>query len=57
MTLLIILAAVFAGIALMIVLGERFGTPMDEQQQSKFSTIATYLCGALIVAAIIRQML
>lgn len=57
MTLLIILLAVFVGIALMVFLGERFGKPMDAQQQSKFSKISMFLCGALIIGAIIKQML
>ncbi len=57
MTLLIILGVVFACVALMVVLGEKFGKPMSSEQQSKFSKISMFLCGALIIGAIIKQML
>lgn len=56
MTLIIILLAVFACVALMVFLGERFGKPMEEGQQSKYSKIIAILCGALIISALVREM-
>jgi len=57
MTLLIILACVFAAVALMVVLGERFGKPMSEKQQAKFSKTTWILVFVILVAAIIKGML
>lgn len=57
MTLLIILAAVFAVVALMVILGERFGSPMDEQQQSKFAKITRILVFILLIAALIKMLI
>ncbi len=57
MTLLIILVAVFAVVALMVILGERFGSPMDEQQQSKFAKITRVLVFILLIAALIKMLI
>ncbi len=57
MTLLIILAAVFAAVALMVVLGERFGSPIDEQQQSKFAKVTRILVFILLIAALIKMLM
>lgn len=57
MTLLIILLAVFAGIALMVVLGERFGKPMDDEEQAKYSKIITVLVFILLVGSLIKMLL
>jgi hypothetical protein len=57
MTLLIILLAVFASVALMVILGERFGKPMEEGQQSKYSKIIMVLVGISLVIALIKQMI
>ncbi|MBU2869332.1 hypothetical protein [Colwellia sp. E2M01] len=54
MTLLIILACVFFAVFLMVVLGERFGKPMSEEQQRKYSKILPILVFVLIGAAIIK---
>jgi len=54
MTLLIILAAVFMAVALMVLLGERFGKPMTEDQQAKYSKITGILVFIIIIAAIIK---
>lgn len=54
MTLLIILLAVFAGIALMVIFGERFGKPMDEEDQAKYSKILPILVFILIVGGLIK---
>jgi amino acid permease len=57
MTLLIILACVFGVVALMVVLGERFGSPMSNKQQSMFSKVSWVLVFMILVAAIIKEML
>jgi len=56
MTLLIILACVFLAVFLMVVLGERFGKPMDDEQQSKYNKVLPILVFILIIAAIIKAM-
>jgi len=54
MTLLIILVAVFVAVALMVILGERFGKPMTEEQQGKYSKVTRILVFVLLIAAIIK---
>ena len=54
MTLIIILGAVFLGVMLMVILGEKFGTPMEPELQAKYSKITRYLVFALIIIAIIK---
>lgn len=57
MTLLIILASVFGVVALMVILGERYGKPMSDEQQAKFGKISWILVFAILLAAIVREML
>lgn len=57
MTLLVILAVVFGGVALMVILGEKFGKPMDNEQSAKYSKIATILVFVLIIGGIIKMMM
>jgi hypothetical protein len=57
MTLITILACVFLAVFLMVVLGERFGKPMSEEQQSKFGRVTRILVFVLLVAAIIKTLL
>jgi len=57
MTLLIILAAVFGVVALMVILGERFGKPMSDGQQAKFSKTTRILVFVILLAAIVREMI
>ncbi len=57
MTLLIILLAVFAGVALMVVFGQRFGALMPAQQQQKFAKISQILVFVLLVSALIKMLL
>ncbi len=57
MTLITILACVFVAVFLMVVLGERFGKPMSEEQQSKFGKITRILVFVILVAAIIKAMM
>ncbi len=56
MTLLIILVSVFAVVALMVVLGERFGTQMNDEQQAKFSKITWILVFIILLAALVNEM-
>ena len=56
MTLLYILFAVFAGVALMVVIGERFGKPMSSEEQSKYAKIIPILVFILIIGAILREL-
>ncbi len=57
MTLIIILACVFLAVFLMVVLGERFGKPMSEEQQGKFGKVTRILVFVILVAAIIKAMI
>ncbi len=57
MTLLIILACVFGAVALMVILGERFGSPIDEGQQQKYSKILVVLVFVALVAGLIKAIL
>jgi hypothetical protein len=57
MTLITILACVFLAVFLMVVLGERFGKPMSEEQQRKFGRVTRILVFVLLVAAIIKTLL
>ena len=57
MTLLIILACLFAAVALMVILGERFGKPMSDEQQAKFSKTTWVLVFVILIAAIIKEII
>jgi hypothetical protein len=57
MTLLIILVVVFAAVALMVFFGERFGKPLDEQQQGKYSKIIMVLVFVLLLGALLKNVL
>ncbi|MGB1262518.1 MAG: hypothetical protein ACPG52_06380 [Cognaticolwellia sp.] len=57
MALLIILTCVFAAVALMVILGQRFGKPMEVEEQQKYSKILWVMVFIAIVGAIIREML
>lgn len=54
MTLLIILLAVFAGVGLMVVLGEKYGTAMEPEQQAKFAKFSRILVFIILIVAIIK---
>jgi membrane protein DedA with SNARE-associated domain len=56
MTLLMILAAVFISVALMVVLGEKFGKPMEEEQQGKYSKFIWILVFVMLIFAIIKEL-
>lgn len=55
MTLIVILLVVFAAVALMVILGERFGKPMEQEQQSKLSKIAAIACFILIISLVVKE--
>jgi threonine/homoserine/homoserine lactone efflux protein len=57
MTLLIILGLVFLAVILMVVLGERFGKPMEQQEQVKYSKWTRILVFSLIIIAIVKMAL
>ncbi|WP_206484538.1 hypothetical protein [Thalassotalea sp. G2M2-11] len=54
MTLLIILAIVFACVALMVVVGEKYGKPMEPGEQAKYSKWVRILVFALIIIALLK---
>ncbi|WP_181902167.1 hypothetical protein [Thalassotalea euphylliae] len=55
MTLLIILALVFLSVAIMVVLGEKFGKPLDQPTQQKYSKILIVLVFASLFIAILKN--
>ncbi|MBA6231849.1 MULTISPECIES: hypothetical protein [unclassified Colwellia] len=55
MTLIMILLAVFAGIALMVIFGERFGKPMGDEEQAKYSKIIPILVFILLIGSLIKM--
>jgi hypothetical protein len=57
MTLLIILASVFGVVALMVILGERFGKPMTDEQQTKFSKTTWILVFVILLTAIVKELI
>jgi len=54
MTLLIILGLVFAGVALMVFFGERYGKPMEPEEQAKFAKWTRVLVFVLLFTAILK---
>ncbi|MCJ8321905.1 MAG: hypothetical protein MJK12_19880 [Colwellia sp.] len=57
MTLLYILFAVFVGVALMVIIGQKFGKPMSSEEQTKYAKIIPILVFILIIGAIVRELL
>ena len=53
-TLLLILLFIFGGVALMVVLGERFAKPMEPEQLSRISRWILPLVGLSIVLAMFK---
>jgi cadmium resistance protein CadD (predicted permease) len=53
--LMIILGLLFAGVVLMVVLGERFAKPADDQKVAQLSRWLMPLVGLSIVLALIKQ--
>lgn len=56
MALMTILLVVFVGVGLMVFFGERYGTPMEPEQQAKFAKITRILVFVLLIVAIINAM-
>jgi len=54
MALLIILAVLFLGVALMVFFGERYGKPMTNDEQTKYGKITRILVFALLAIALIK---
>ena len=52
--LLLLLLAIFAGVAAMVMLLERFGTPMDEEQQARVAGWFPIVLMILALALVIR---
>ena len=57
MTLLIILGLVFLAVTFMVVLGEKFGKPMEAEDQAKFSKYIRILVFVVLIVAIIKAMM
>ncbi len=57
MTLLIILAVVFGGVALMVIFGEKYGKPLEPQTQQKYSKILMVVVFLALFLALIKAML
>jgi hypothetical protein len=57
MNILIILVVLFSAVALMVIFGERFAKPMDEQQQAKYSKLLTILVFIMLVTVLIKQLI
>lgn len=55
MTLLIILACVFGGVALMVILGEKYGKPLEPEEQGKYSKIIMVLVFISLITALISM--
>lgn len=51
-----ILGAVFAGVALMVIFGEKYGKPMEAEEQRKYSKIAMVLVFVMLIAALLRHL-
>jgi uncharacterized membrane protein required for colicin V production len=56
MTLLYILVAVFVGVALMVVVGQKFGKKMTDEEQAKYAKLIPILVFILIIGAIVRAL-
>ncbi len=55
--LLLILLCLFAALFVVVKLAERFGTPMEPQEQSKLSRWAIILLAILLVGNLLRHWL
>ena len=53
-TLVVILLCVFAGVALMVVLGERFAKPLEPEQMQKLSRWIMPLVGLSLLLGLAR---
>jgi len=56
MTLLIILASIFAVVALMVILGERFAKPIKDEEQRKYARILPILVFVVLIGSLIKML-
>lgn len=56
MTLLIILVSVFAVVALMVILGERFAKPINDEEQRKYAKILPILVFVVLIGSLIKML-
>jgi len=56
-TLMLLLLAIFAGVALMVTLGERFARPMEAEKMQRLSRWIMPLVGVALVLAAIKYYL
>lgn len=56
MTILIILGSLLLALILMVVLGERFAKPIDEQQQAKYNKVIPILVFVMLIVALIKAL-
>ena len=54
-TLLLLLLCIFAGVALMVVFGERFAKPLAAEQQSRLSRWLMLLVGVTLVLSALKH--
>ena len=52
--LLLILLFIFGGVAIMVVLGERFGTPADPERQQQLRRWIMPLVGLMLVLSLVK---
>lgn len=52
--LLLILLFIFGGVAVMVVLGERFGTPADPERQQQLRRWIMPLVGVMLVLSLVK---
>ena len=57
MALLVILVCVFAGVALMIFFGEKYGKPLSGKEQGKYSKIIMILVFASLFIALHKKLI
>jgi len=57
MALLVILAVVFILVALMVILGEKYGKSMEPEAQAKYSKWVRILVFVLLIVALIKAVI
>jgi len=57
MTLFVILGLVFLVVALMVILGEKFGKPMEPEEQAKYAKWIRILVFSLLIIALVKSVM
>jgi hypothetical protein len=57
MTLFVILGLVFLVVALMVVLGEKFGKPMEPEEHAKYAKWTRILVFVLLISALLKSLM